>query len=234
MQVDLRILRFDPERDAEAALGALHGRGGPDGPRPRPAPQGQVRAGRDADLPPVVRARRVRLGRDAHQRPQPARLQDPRRPARRQADHGRAAAGPAGHQGPRRGHGRLLREVPERPAVPDDREAGARARAPPVRRRTGHASTTRPSASCARPARRPARRSGRSPSTSGRRRSSTPTASSSTRATTRPRSGSRSWPTRTASGAAGRSSTAPTPARAGSTSPRRSSRSPSAIVGRRV
>ena len=69
--------------------------------------------------------------------------------------------------------------------------------------------------------------------TSGRRRSSTPTGSSSTRATTRPTSGSRSSPTRTASGAAGRSSTAPTPARAGSTSPRRSSRSARAIVERR-
>ena len=40
----------------------------------------------------------------------------------------------------------------------------------------------------------------------------------------RPTSGSRSSPTRTACGAAGRSSTAPTPARAASTSPRRSSR----------
>ena len=86
-------------------------------------------------------------------------------------------------------------------------------------------STTRPSASCAPRARRPARRSGPSPSTSGRRRSSTPTGSSSTRATTRPTSGWRSSPTRTACGAAGRSSTAPTPARGGSTSPRRSSRS---------
>ena len=65
---------------------------------------------------------------------------------------------------------------------------------------------------------------GRSRRTSGRRRSSTPIGSSSTRATRAATSGSRSSPTRTACGAAGRSSTAPTPARAASTSPRRSSR----------
>ena len=57
-------------------------------------------------------------------------------------------------------------------------------------------------------------RSGPTRSTSGRRRSSTPIGSSSTRATARTRSGSRSWPTRTASGDAGRPSTASRPARA--------------------
>ncbi len=49
--------------------------------------------------------------------------------------------------------------------------AAARARAAPVRRRTGRGSTTRRSASCAPRARRRARRSGPSPTTSGRRRS---------------------------------------------------------------
>ena len=70
------------------------------------------------------------------------------------------------------------------PFLQNDGDA-ARARAPPVRRGPGAATTTRPSASCARPAPPRARRSGRSPSTWARRRSSTPTASSSTRATTR-------------------------------------------------
>jgi hypothetical protein len=90
---------------------------------------------------------------------------------------------------------------------------------------TGPATTTRPSASCAPPARRRARRSGPSPRTWGRPPSSTPTGSSSTRATTAATSAWSSWPMRTACGAAGPSSTAPTPARGVSTSPRRSSRS---------
>ena len=59
-----------------------------------------------------------------------------------------------------------------------------------------------------------------------RRRSSRPIASSSTRATKARPNGWRSSPTRTACGAAARSSTASTPARAASTSPGRSSRSP--------
>ena len=103
-------------------------------------------------------------------------------------------------------------------AVPDAASGASR-------RRTGRASTTPPSASCAPPARRSCpsfwaqpvvRRAG-----GDRQRPSVHLRHPRRRA---PRSGSRSWPTRTASGAAGRSSTAPTPARAGSTSPRRSSR----------
>ena len=62
------------------------------------------------------------------------------------------------------------------------------------------------------------------PITSARPPSSTPIASSSTPATSAPRSGSRSWPTPTASGAAAPSSTASRPARAASTSPAPSSR----------
>ena len=82
MQVDLRILRYDPERDEKPHWERYTVESRADGPRARPAPQGQVGAGRHADVPPVVRARRVRLGRDADQRPQPAGVQDPRRPAR--------------------------------------------------------------------------------------------------------------------------------------------------------
>ena len=75
--VTLRIRRFNPEVDAEPhwedyrrrpsmrtdrVLDALH----------------KIKWEQDgiADLPPLLRARRLRLGRDAHQRPQPARLQD--------------------------------------------------------------------------------------------------------------------------------------------------------------
>ena len=122
MQVDLGILRYDPERDAKPHWESYTRRIRPDGPRPGPAPQGQVRAGRLTDLPPLVRPRRLRLRRDADQQPQPPGLQDPRRPARQASDHGRAAPGPTGGQGPRRRHGRVLREVPQRPAVHDQRD----------------------------------------------------------------------------------------------------------------
>ena len=143
------------------------------------------RAGRHADLPPLLRPRRVRLGRDAHQRPQPARLQDPGRPA-----------GPEDHASRRCRACRWSRTwsstwtasspstaASSRTSI-DDRP-DARARAAPVARATARATTTPPSASCAPPAPAPARRSGPSPATSGRPRSSTPTASSSTRATRR-------------------------------------------------
>ena len=217
---------LQPGARQEAALGGLPRRVGADGPRARPAAQGQGRDRRHADVPPLVRPRRVRLGRDDDQRPQPAGVQDPRRPAGQQ-DLGRAAARLPRDQGPRRRHGAVLRPVPQRHAVPDGRRRRRRrSRSGSSRPRTGRATTTRPSASCAPPAPAHARRSGRSRRTSARPPSSTPTASSSTRATTTPTSGSRSWPTRTACGAAARSSTAPMPARAASTSPAPSSRCP--------
>ena len=181
--------------------------------------------GRHADLPPFVRPRRVRLGRDAHQRPQPAGLQDPRRPA----GHRKISVAPlpglpvvkdlvVDMDG-------LLQQVPERQAVPHQREPGAgrasASRRPPSGARYDDTTKCILCAAC----------TSSCPSfwaqkrTSARPPSSTPTASSSTRATRRPTSGWRSWPTRTASGAAGRSSTAPTPARAASTSRKPSLRS---------
>ena len=87
MQVDLRILRFDPGARSRSRTGRSYVVAvGAHGPGARPAPSGQVGARRSADVPPVVRPWRVRLGRDADQRPQPAGVQDPRRPARAQ-DH---------------------------------------------------------------------------------------------------------------------------------------------------
>ena len=92
-------------------------------------------------------------------------------------------------------------------------------------RPTGTASTTPPSASCARRAPRPARCTGPTAPTSARPRSSTRTASSSTRATSVRRSGWRSSTTARECGAAAPPSTAPTPAPAASKSRRRSRRS---------
>ena len=100
-------------------------------------------------------------------------------------DHGRAAARPAGDQGPRRRHGRVLRQVPERQAVPastttppPDARAAPVAGGPRALRRHHQVHPVRRLHDAR------ARRSGRSRRTSGRRRSSTPTGSSSTRATT--------------------------------------------------
>ncbi len=203
MQVDLRILRFDPERDAaphweryaveaepmDRVLSLLHAvKAEQDGTLTFRRSCGHGICGSDAMLINdrnrlACKIRVDQLGQE-----------DQRRPAGR----------PAGRQGPRRRHGGLLRQVPQRHALPGERVGGPGPRAPPERRPTGRATTTRRSASCARPARPRALRSGRSPRTSGRLPSSTPTASSSTPATRPPATASRSWPTRTGSGAAGR------------------------------
>jgi len=142
MQVDLRILRFDPERGRRAALGVLPRRGGPDGPRPQPPDRREGRAGRHAHLPALLRPRGVRLGRHADQRTH--------RLAARSGwtKLGRKIAvapltGLARREGPGRRHGRVLREVPQRDAVPHRGHAGTRARAAPEARRIGRATTTR-------------------------------------------------------------------------------------------
>ena len=77
-------------------------------------------------LPPLVRARHLRLGRDAHQRAQRAGLQGAGQGRGQPADHRRAAAGPAGDQRPDRGHGAVLRALPLGDALPGQRRAGAR------------------------------------------------------------------------------------------------------------
>ena len=134
---------------------------GAHGPRARPAAPGQVGERRRADLPALVRPWRVRLGRDDDQRPQPAGVQDPRRPARAQ-DLRRAAARLPGDQGSGRRHGRVLRQVPQRDALPGRRDRAARrTRSATSRRPTASATTTPPSASCAPRAPARARRSGR-------------------------------------------------------------------------
>ena len=94
-------------------------------PAAEPAALREVVSGRHADVPPVLRARGLRLGCDAHQRRQPAGVQgaDARSAAqetRQAADHHhRADPRAAGGEGPRRRHGAVLRRVPCGQAVPD-------------------------------------------------------------------------------------------------------------------
>ncbi len=111
---------------------------------------------------------------------------------RQQADHRRADQGPAGGEGPDRGHGAVLRRVPRGDAVPDHDRQRAHQGAHPVGRGPRDRSTTPPSASSAPAAPPRARCSGPTGSTSAPRPSSTPTGSSSTAATRAPSSAWRS------------------------------------------
>ncbi|CAA9258204.1 MAG: Succinate dehydrogenase iron-sulfur protein, partial [uncultured Acidimicrobiales bacterium] len=125
-----------PGDGQEAALAGVHGGGGGHRPRPRCSARGQVDPGRHPHLPPLVRPRRVRLRRHGAQRRQPAGL--PRdHQGRRHQDHPRAHPGPAGDQGPRGGHGALLRAVPLGAAVPDQHQRPGLHRALPVGRGPG-------------------------------------------------------------------------------------------------
>ena len=171
---------------------------------------------RHAGVAAQVRPRRVRLRRDAHQRPQSPGVQDA--PSDEGQDHRRAAGGPARAQGTRRRHGSVLRQVPIGHAVPGQRRGADVGRAVADRRRSVRASTTRPSASCARRAPPAVPASGPTTPTSGRRRSCRRTVSSSTAGT----GAQGAWRLLNADpgcGAAAPSSTAPRPARARSRSP---------------
>ena len=200
-------------------------------PAAQPAALRQVVPRRHPDLPAVLRARRLRLRRDAHQRRQPAGVQGAdARPAAeetRQATHHhhRADPRPARGEGPRGGHGAVLRRLPRGEAVPDHQRQPADARTHPEPDRPG-------------PLRRhhqmhpvrvlhdelPGLLDARA-ATSVRPPSSTPTGSSSTAATRPPPSGWTSSTRSTACGGAAPRSTAPSPARAASRSPRPSRRS---------
>ena len=186
MQIDLRILRYDPERDDEAALGDVHAS------RPSRWTACSTCSTRSSDEQDGTLTFRRSCahgvcGSDAMLINGRNRLACKIRVDQLgKQDLRRAAARAAGDQGPRRRHGRVLRQVPQRQAVPAvDDDAAARARAAPV---AGGAGALRRHHQV-HPVRRVhvarARRSGRSRRTSGRPRSSTPTGSSSTRATTR-------------------------------------------------
>ncbi|CAA9409597.1 MAG: Succinate dehydrogenase iron-sulfur protein, partial [uncultured Quadrisphaera sp.] len=109
-----------PREGHRAPLGGLHGQRVLDRPPPRRPAQDQVGDRRVADLPPLLRARGLRLRRDADQRAQPARVQGAAaRPGAEQADHRRGDQGPAGREGPRGRHGAVLPVLPRDHAVPD-------------------------------------------------------------------------------------------------------------------
>ena len=204
----VKIKRYDPERDAAPRWEEFQVEADPMDRVLDVLQNDQVGPGRDARPAAIVRARRLRLGRDADQRRQRPGLQDPGQEPEGRHAHGRADPRPAGDQGPDRRHEAVLRPLQVGHAVPGQRRPAADDRAAPVAGRAG-------------PVRRhdqvhPLRLLhdglpavlGRPASTSARRRSSTRIASSSTRATRAPPSGSKSSTTPRASGVAGPSSIA--------------------------
>ncbi|VXB17890.1 hypothetical protein MICRO8M_100466 [Microbacterium sp. 8M] len=92
--------------------------------------------GRIPHLPPLLRARHLRIRRHAHQRPQPPRLQDADQgPGHLQADLRRGHQGSPPGEGSRRRHGSVLRGVPRGQALPARQErAGEGQGARPVDR----------------------------------------------------------------------------------------------------
>ena len=203
---DLQNLPLRSRQRRQPALRPLHHRSRQmraDGPRR--ADQDQERDRPDADLPPLLPRRDLRVVRDEHGRPQRPRLHDrDRGPEGRRPDHAAAAHG--GGQGPRPRPHPCLRAICADPAVAEERQPGAVARAAAVARRP-------------RQARRPLRVHPLlllldqlpellvelATSSSAPRSCSRPIAGSPTAATRRPASGSTSSRTRTASIAATRS-----------------------------
>ena len=222
VMVTLKIARFNPGGSRRRRLAELPGAVPAHRPPAQPAALRQVVSGRHADVPAVVRARRVRLGCDADQRRQPAGVQGAdARPAAEEAgqaadDHHRTDPRPAGGEGPRGRHGAVLRRVPGGQAVPGRSAATRRPASGSRARPTAPATTTPPSASCARAAPPAAPSTGARAAISDRPPSSTPTGSSSTAATRRPPNASTSSTRSTGSGAAVPPSTAPSRARAAS------------------
>ena len=113
MQVDLRILRFDPERDAAPHWESY---------RVEAEPMDRVldllttvKAEQDGTLTFRRSCAHGVCGSDAMLINGRNRLACKIRVDQLgRQDHRRAAARPAGREGPRRGHGRVLREVPQR------------------------------------------------------------------------------------------------------------------------
>ena len=159
---------LQPRGLRRAVVGRVHRADGADRPVAGRPPRGEVAPRRHARPPPLVRPRHLRVRRHADQRPERAGLQGPGA-GRRAEGHGRADPRPAGPEGPDRRHGPVLRGLQERPAVPGQRRAASPTRSDGSRPRSARGSTTRPSASCARPAPRRARSSGATTSTSARR-----------------------------------------------------------------
>ena len=187
-----KIYRWNPEDGRQSAARHLRGRSRhlrADGPRR--ADQDQERDRHDADLPPLLPRRHLRLVRDEHRRHQHARLpQGDRRGEGRRADL--SAAAHAGGQGPGARPDPHLRAVPLDRAVAAERQrAAARPRAARSRSASARSSTGSGNASCASAARRAARAIGGTASAiSARPSCCRPIAGSPTAATSAPASGS--------------------------------------------
>ncbi len=162
-------------------------------------------AGRYAVVPPLVPRRRVRLGRDEHQRQERPRVHHQAR-GPEGAGRAPAAARAAGHPRPDRRHDAVLQAVPLDQAVPGQRRRRRRRRSGCSRPRSARSSTASTNASCAPAARPRARPSGGTrTSSSVPRACCRPIASSPTRATRRPTSASTISRIRTGCSAATRS-----------------------------
>jgi hypothetical protein len=200
----LKIYRYDPDKDE-----AVHARRDRRAEGHRQDAAGrtaahQVRRRRFAGPAPLVPRRRVRFGRDEHQRQErPGLHHQPERADR--AYRAASAARPAGDPRPDRRHDPVLQAVRFDQALPDQRFD------PPEKERlqspkSAKNSTACTSASCARAARPRARRSGGiRTSSSVRPACCKPTVSSPTRATKPPPSAWTTWKIRTACSAATRS-----------------------------
>ena len=172
---------------------------------PRCPDQDQERDRPDADLPPLVPRRDLRLVRDEHGGAQRPRLHHRDRPFEgRRPDHASAAHGCG--QGPRAGPHARLCAICVDPAVVEDRRARRRRASGCNRPRTARSSTGCTSVSCASAA-RPAARAigGIRTSSSAPRSCSRPIAGWRTAATRRPASGSTSSRIRSGSTAVTRS-----------------------------
>ena len=177
-----KIQRFNPDKDKKPHYEEYTHRARSNGSRVGWLERDQVDPGWDAHVSPKLCPWRVRLRCDAHQRPQPARLQGADQRGRVGSHHDRADARVHDHQGPGGRSRAVLRKVPLDCAVPDQRFARPAKPSVCSHPRIAPATTTAPSASCAPRAPRPARRSGRTRSSSAPPPSSTRTASSSTAA----------------------------------------------------
>jgi succinate dehydrogenase / fumarate reductase iron-sulfur subunit len=117
----LKIYRYDPDKDAKPYMQDLtvELQGHRQDAAGRAAAH-QVRRRRFAGPAPLVPRRRVRFGRDEHQRQErPGLHHQPERADR--ADRAASAAGPAGDPRPDRRHDPVLQAVPLDQALPDQR-----------------------------------------------------------------------------------------------------------------
>ena len=191
----LKIWRFN-SRDRRARAAGVRGRRARGGDAARLPRHRQGPPRRDARLPQELPDDDLRLVRDAHGRRRRARLQDAdvRDRAGRSRPGDLGDGEPADRQGPRRRHGSVLGEVPQRQPVPAARlRRAARRQGAPHLAGADERDPQGVALHQLRLLRLGVQRDGVRPaSSSGRRRSRRRCASSATRATARSSSGSRS------------------------------------------